>query len=413
MEIVSLFGAMINYDKGLSKVTKLIYDTFKELGVTINEINLGYSSLPYFDGIKSQSVDSIIKGIRKSEGVILATTASFSTCSSILQNFFEHLELEEYKDVFKNKNCLLIVLSTEEKSFLPINNLSNIINNLGGYDSTRILIDTNYIEQFNNNSDLSEIIERQVEDFYRIVRQKRSFYIPSKSLYKGSPLPLNKPVLSHEVNIEKPLKSPSQPKQNIYRNTATNSTLSNSPVNNSITSTNSNTANTASYNTSAINNFNNKQNEDIKEITQFFSQKYKDLSSTSKLDDITPALQPLIPAMPEVTQKKTCRQLTASLIHFYQPQYAGNLVATIQITVSGNEEFNGYIKIDNLDCNYFDGIAPEPDMSIISSDKIWVNVVTGIVTAQKAFMTGTLKVKGNFVLLTKFDQIFNTSKNSL
>lgn len=431
MEIVSLFGAMLSYDKGLSKVTKLIYSTLKELGVTVNETNLGFSSIPYFDGIKSQSVDPIVKSIKKADGIIIATTSSFSTCSSIIQTFFEHLDVDDYKEILKQKNCMLVVVGNENTSFVPINHLSSIVNELGGYDSTRILLDTKFISEFTNNPAYAEIIEKQVEDFYRIIRQKRNFYLPNKGVNLSNFVPTsnvsnaNNSMLDNTPNLQ--YNTPINPVVNNTPNIQNNVPVSNPVINNNPTyqnKYNSNSANrttnnslspltqgSQSYNSRAIDDFNNKQNDDIKEITQFFSQRYQNLENQNAPTNDKPKLEPLMPAMPSTTQKKTCRQLTASLVHHFQPQLSGGLVATIQINITGNENFSGYIQINNVDCYYYDGIADAPTISIISNDKVWTDVLTGKVTAQKCFMTGNLKIKGNFVLLTKFDQLFNTSKN--
>ncbi|MDR2167058.1 MAG: SCP2 sterol-binding domain-containing protein [Clostridiales bacterium] len=45
---------------------------------------------------------------------------------------------------------------------------------------------------------------------------------------------------------------------------------------------------------------------------------------------------------------------------------------------------------------------------VTADSRAWNDVLSKKVTAQKAFMMGQLKVRGNFVLLTKFDQMFNT-----
>ena len=499
MEIVSLFGAMVSYDKGLSKVTRLLYSTLKELGVKVNEVNLSYNSVPYFDGIKSEIVEPITKSIRDADGIIIATTAFSSMYSSIIQTLFEHMTIEEYKDTFKQKNCLLLVVSNEDNSLAAMSNLAITLNNLGGYDSTRIVLDHKFIRDFTNNPPLSEIIERQVEDFYRIIRQKRHYYLPAKAIKISSAItsnmagalpsnlvnslpsnmlpsnmaqgvpqqpqrqaqrgaagqpqqhnpslvsapPAQNPQRNQQMNPQQHQQiNPQQHQQmnpqqmnleqiHLQPNRQINQDLSN-PQNNGMQvpkqsnmmhpeSQYMNTIQMPTYNDVAIENFNNKQTEDIKEIAQFFSQKYQGISGgpPGPMQPREPlvnmsnnvSLEPLMPAMPEVTKPKNCRQLTASLVHYYQPQLASGLVATIQINISGSEEFNGYIQIDNIDCNYYDGIANNPTITIISSDRVWIDVLTGKATAQKSFMTGHLKIKGNFVLLTKFDQIFNTSKN--
>jgi putative sterol carrier protein len=45
----------------------------------------------------------------------------------------------------------------------------------------------------------------------------------------------------------------------------------------------------------------------------------------------------------------------------------------------------------------------KPDVTIILSDETFVNIADGKLTGQKAFMTGSLKTKGNMMLATKLD----------
>ena len=109
--------------------------------------------------------------------------------------------------------------------------------------------------------------------------------------------------------------------------------------------------------------------------------------------------------------QKTPRQLTKGLVHYYQPQLSNNLICAIQLNVEGINGFDGYFLINNKDCEYYDGVFENPSVTIISNEINWLNIVTGKISAQKSFMTGNIKIKGNFVLITKFDQMFNISKN--
>ncbi|MCL1924554.1 MAG: NAD(P)H-dependent oxidoreductase, partial [Defluviitaleaceae bacterium] len=195
MEILTLFGAANQNDKGLSKALNIASGTLKELGVKTKEINLMPPAMPYFEGTKNDTASNIIKQVSEASGIIIATTASMSGYSAVLQNFFEHLELSN--SPLSGKHCMIIAIA---KDGTILNNISNAIKEFGGNDSVRIALD----ENFKSESFIEDIIEKNTEDFYRLVRQKRNFYNPS---YKSGNTQAIQPAKAKENTQTQPKKS--------------------------------------------------------------------------------------------------------------------------------------------------------------------------------------------------------------
>ena len=500
MEILTLFGATSQNDKGLSNVLNVTSGTLKELRAVTKEINLMPPAVPFYDGRRHDKAIQIVRQIERADGIIIATTGGVSGYSSTLVNFFEHLE--EVSLPLKNKHCMIITMSSNNDA---INSISNVVKSLGGNDTVRLNLDKN----FKPDKFFEEIIEKSTEDFYRQIRQKRIFYVKGESTPKASsnvseekpkqtqnkkearnntadifnadflsqieqnftnsPRPTDKNNVpqrqnkheedysrnnnynssssyrnedygwddrrqdfSNETNYgqgfsepsyngpnyndqglnydspyngpvyEQPPVVPVQPQQPVYEQPPTIPVQPQQPVyEQPIVAPIPEPAHQPIPEVAAqvpqIEAEEKTVEDDIKEIAQHIEQKQAEKIEIEQSE----------PQVVKVTNSSdTARQSTTKLIHLFQPQLSKDLNCTIQLNITGEESFEGFISINGTNCDYYDGKTQNPTLTITSDSTNWSSVATGRLSAQKAFMSGQIKIKGNFVLLTRFDQIF-------
>lgn len=376
MKITLVYGAVTGNDYGLMSALKIIRQTFDELSENIIDINLIHEDIPYYDGEMSAAMKKLVSALKSSDGIILAFTTNLFAPTAVMQNFFEYLSYRGFASCLKDKNVFIITSSQSGGEAHSINYVGQLVRHLGGCDAVRLGLSKSLLKDIELNQSLRECIEKYAEDYYRIVRQNRKFILPSDGLILAASTIKDDPELDEDyeklMNYDKKETITLMDLESKYK----------------------------------FDDFTEKQDEDIKEITQFFAGKYKeDLNITPNSNHINTQTV-LKKDKPPVPRTKTVKQMTQSLVHYFQPQLSSGITAVIQINITGGEIFEGHLDIVNLECEYTDGVVENPDLTIICDSNIWTDILKGKYSAQKAFMIGHLKVRGNFVLLTKFDQVF-------
>jgi putative sterol carrier protein/NAD(P)H-dependent FMN reductase len=372
MKILFVCGNMPHFDHGLGKVINFAKEILTELGLEVDEVNLSYVQVPYYDGIKAQATDEIILKIRESVGVVFACTAQFFAPSAIIQTFLEYLDLDEYNDALRGKHCFFISVSKNGGERSVLDYLTRVVQHLGGYHSGHIGLQETHTRALETDTEIKEFIEKETEDFYRSLRQGRKYIIPRDYDCRGNLSALTGADVASWQG-EQPEKKEKVSASEVYKRLN-------------------------------LDAFTEQQEKDIEELTRFFAERF----SQPMEDDepVTPAAAPVKKPPAAKPRVKTVKQITQSLPHYFQPQLSNGLTAVIQLSISGTEAFEGYLTIISTECEYAEGTAPAPDITIIADAGVWHDVLKNKCTAQKAFMIGGLKVRGNFVLLTKFDTLF-------
>ena len=411
MKIVLINGSLPHYDFGLAKVTQSITGTLIELGIEIDEVSLGFTSLPYFDGMRAQVMDDISARLRAASGVIFACTVQLSAPCAMMNVLLEFLQCEDYKNVLFEKHCMLAMVSKQGGERTALDYLARVISGCGGYESTRLGLQEAHTSVIRNEAEappgsIRDIIEKTTEDFYRAVRQNRKYIIAADTANNSQPqvkyIQPSPQIPEYTQPAQQPVYTPPV-QQPVYAQPAQQ------PVYTQPEHVNAGKLN--------LESFTEQQEQDIKELTALFSQKYVQPDNSQYYDTSiiqpqrkqqinSPVFRNTQSAAPPKPRTKTVKQLTQSLPHYYQPQMAAGLTALMQFSITGAETFDGYLTIVDNECDYNDGRAENPEITIISDSAVWRDVLNGKHTAQKAFMIGGLKVRGNFVLLTKFDTLF-------
>lgn len=97
------------------------------------------------------------------------------------------------------------------------------------------------------------------------------------------------------------------------------------------------------------------------------------------------------------------RDLLHRMPNCFKPEAAAQLSMTVQYLVARPV----YITIDHGRCEVHDGLASAPDVTLKVRDEHLIRMMSGRMRGITAFITGRLKVEGNYVLAQKLQQIFD------
>jgi len=104
--------------------------------------------------------------------------------------------------------------------------------------------------------------------------------------------------------------------------------------------------------------------------------------------------------------KTSFRDLIERMAATFDPQAAGNLVATIQLRATGREPGNYYLHIENGKCTFHEGLADSPTATIHTPSEVWIAIISGEMNAALAYLQGKFRVEGDKSLLLKMQDLF-------
>ncbi len=90
----------------------------------------------------------------------------------------------------------------------------------------------------------------------------------------------------------------------------------------------------------------------------------------------------------------------------FKPERAQGVNAVIQYDITGEGGGTYHVEIADEKCTLREGPAAAPKLTLTMAAQDWLDMVTGKLNGQMAFMSGKLKHKGDMGLLMKLASMF-------
>lgn len=373
----------------LTKSVETVIKVLEELDIEIHKVDL--YKLPYFTGIKTKEMESVMSAIRESKGVIAVTNVPMLSIHGAMQSFFDAATLYTAENF--NKPLLAITYSNWLGEMEAADRMLKAWNILGGIEGGKVC--------FNKQVPLEEIevrLEKEVEDFYRLLKQERgNIGCSERMIYR---------FIKEGVNLNEVAGYKGQSESKVDRQPEIKSFASmlraeglektKEPEARGLEVPKSVGVEKTAQKESYIDLSTKEQT--IKEISSLLKKEVNDEFISMNTGVYRR------PGQGEIVKNKKIQQLP----HYFIAQHDKSLKATLkyQITDIGEE---GYIIIENGDCVYEEVISGMPTVELVLTDDVFREIQSKKMTYQKAFMLGKLKVKGNFAILPKLDQVFKSS----
>jgi len=92
----------------------------------------------------------------------------------------------------------------------------------------------------------------------------------------------------------------------------------------------------------------------------------------------------------------------------FRADKAAGVNATIQYDITGDQGGSWHAVIKDGKCTVATGAASAPTLTVTMSSQDWLDMTSGKLQGQTAFMSGKLKLKGDMGLAMKIGGMFQT-----
>lgn len=342
MKIMLIDGSWNGDSDPSHGVSELFSSVLEELEVDIHLLTLDEKT-PNMNGL-SLLLDEV-------DGVIICGTTKWVGAGSILQAFLDNC-YNLRPDFFREKYGLIVASAMTSGEDELLGYLHKCWQALGGYPPETLAGLIMSKEEIQHNGDIRKVLEKKLEDFYRIINQKRT-YLPRSAKKGHSAL-----QASHSVEHKK-LQGISRTEEVAY--TPKVQEFKQTPV---------------------VKNMNETQQDDVLEISQLFQSKLQQVKSHPTMAIIIQGLKN----------------------GFNSSEVIMDMIISFNVTGIKPLHFTVDIKDKKLMVEETMDLAAQ--IHITLDEKFLFQILDGTLSLQNAFVLGKASVKGKMSLLALFDQCF-------
>jgi putative sterol carrier protein len=92
------------------------------------------------------------------------------------------------------------------------------------------------------------------------------------------------------------------------------------------------------------------------------------------------------------------------------PTKIAGMNATYQFDITGDNGGTWHVKLADGAASVNEGPAENPSITLTATDQNWLDITSGKLSGQTAFLTGKLKIKGDMSLAMKLQNVFALGK---
>jgi putative sterol carrier protein len=105
---------------------------------------------------------------------------------------------------------------------------------------------------------------------------------------------------------------------------------------------------------------------------------------------------------------KTARDAISGMPLAFNKDAAENIGIVYQFRIHGDENFDGFIEINNGECSYHDGIHNSPVLVFISPADIYIKIARGEIQGDSAYIQGLYQLEGELEYAMLLNKIFSS-----